>query len=131
VPQRDPGRRPTRHGRPVSRFHHREVIHASNVLDDGVASLVPDVHAKGEVGLGLHGQVPTRLVLARCYLYAMLLRPEYLSQELDRALPTKDGGILRTIRDACDYMTSMGKKRELQVLLEPEHPAHDGTARNR
>jgi hypothetical protein len=61
----------------------------------------------------------------------MLLRPEYLSQELDRALPTKDGGILRTIRDACDYMTSMGKKRELQVLLEPEHPAHDGTARNR
>jgi hypothetical protein len=43
----------------------------------------------------------------------MLLRPEYLSQNLDRPLPTKDGGILRTIRAACDYMTSMGKKREL------------------
>jgi hypothetical protein len=42
----------------------------------------------------------------------MLLRPEYLSQELDRPLPTKDGGILRTIREAVDYMTSMGKKRE-------------------
>jgi len=42
----------------------------------------------------------------------MLLRPEYLSQKLDRPLPTKDGGILRTIRDACDYMTSMDKKRE-------------------
>jgi hypothetical protein len=27
----------------------------------------------------------------------MLLRPEYLSQELDRPLPTKDGGTLRTI----------------------------------
>jgi hypothetical protein len=44
----------------------------------------------------------------------MLLRPEYLSQELDRPLPTKDGGTLRTIRDACNYMTSMGKKRELR-----------------
>jgi hypothetical protein len=44
----------------------------------------------------------------------MLLRPEYLSQELDRPLTTKDGGILRTIRDACNYMTGMGKKRELR-----------------
>jgi hypothetical protein len=44
----------------------------------------------------------------------MLLRPEYLSQNLDRPLPTKDGGTLRTIRDACDYMTGMGKKRELR-----------------
>jgi hypothetical protein len=44
----------------------------------------------------------------------MLLRPEYLSQELDRPLPTKDGGILRTMRDACDYMTGMDKKRELR-----------------
>jgi hypothetical protein len=33
----------------------------------------------------------------------MLLRPEYLSQKLDRPLPTKDGGILCTIRDACDW----------------------------
>jgi hypothetical protein len=45
----------------------------------------------------------------------MLLRPEYLSQKLDRPLPTKDGGILRTIRDACTYMTSMDKKRELRT----------------
>jgi hypothetical protein len=44
----------------------------------------------------------------------MLLRPEYLSQSLDRPLPTKDSGTLRTIRDACDYMTSMGKQRELR-----------------
>jgi hypothetical protein len=48
------------------------------------------------------------------YLYTMLLRPEYLSQNLDRPLPTKDGGTLRTIRDACDYMTGMEKKRELR-----------------
>jgi hypothetical protein len=46
------------------------------------------------------GASPTRLARARHYLYAMLLRPEYLSQELDRPLPTKDGGILRTIREA-------------------------------
>ena len=39
-----------------------------------------------------------------------MLRPAYLSQKL----APKDGGILRTIRDACDYMTSMGKKRELR-----------------
>jgi hypothetical protein len=44
----------------------------------------------------------------------MLLRPEYLSQSLDRPLPTKDGGTLRTIGEACNYMTNMGKKRELR-----------------
>jgi hypothetical protein len=27
-------------------------------------------------------------------------------------LPTKDRGTLRTIGEACDYMTGMGKKRE-------------------
>jgi hypothetical protein len=43
-----------------------------------------------------------------------MLRTAYLSQKLDRPLPTKDGGTLRTIRDACDYMTGMGKKRELR-----------------
>jgi hypothetical protein len=57
---------------------------------------------------------PTQLVRAPHYLYAMLLRPEYLSQELDRPLPTKDGGTLRTIRDACNYMTGVGKQRELR-----------------
>jgi hypothetical protein len=31
----------------------------------------------------------------------MLLRPEYLSQKLDRPLPTKDGGTLHTIGEAC------------------------------
>jgi hypothetical protein len=46
----------------------------------------------------------------------MLLRPAYLSQALDRPLPTKDGGTLRTIRDACDYMTGMGKKRRAAEL---------------
>jgi hypothetical protein len=43
----------------------------------------------------------------------MLLRPEYLSQKLDRPLPIKGGTTLRTIDQAVDYMTSIGKKREL------------------
>jgi hypothetical protein len=47
-------------------------------------------------------------------LYAMLLRPAYLSKKLTRPLRTKDGGTLRTISEACDYTTSMGKKRELR-----------------
>jgi hypothetical protein len=44
-----------------------------------------------------------------------LLRPEYLSQKLDRSLPTKDGGTLHTIGQAVEYMTSLGKKRELRT----------------
>jgi hypothetical protein len=44
----------------------------------------------------------------------MLLRPEYLSQKLDQPLPTKDSGTLHTIRDACDYMTTMDGQRELR-----------------
>jgi hypothetical protein len=47
----------------------------------------------------------------------MLLRPAYLSQPLDRPLPTKDGGTLRTIGEACDYMTSMGKKARAAAAL--------------
>ena len=43
-----------------------------------------------------------------------MLRPAYLSQKLDGPLPTKDGGTLRTIGEACDYMTRMGKQRELR-----------------
>jgi hypothetical protein len=46
--------------------------------------------------------------------YLAATSPAYLSQKLDRPPPTKDGGTLRTIREACDYMTSMGKKRELR-----------------
>jgi hypothetical protein len=28
-------------------------------------------------------------------------------------LPTTDGGVLHTVNDACDYMTNIGKRREL------------------
>jgi hypothetical protein len=45
-------------------------------------------------------------------IYSAMLRAAYLSQKLDRPLPTKDGGTLRTIRE-CNYMTAMGKKREV------------------
>jgi hypothetical protein len=52
---------------PVGRLCHCEVVHASDVLDDAVAGVVPDVHAKGEVRLGFHGQVPLDLSWPRCY----------------------------------------------------------------
>jgi hypothetical protein len=44
----------------------------------------------------------------------MLLRPAYLSHKLDRPLPTKDGGTLHTIGQAVEYMTGIGRKRELR-----------------
>ena len=40
-----------------------------------------------------------------------MLRPEYLSRKLTSPLPTKDGGTLRTIREACEYMAAIGKER--------------------
>jgi hypothetical protein len=45
----------------------------------------------------------------------MLLRPEYLSQKLDRPLPTKDGGTPRTIAEARAYMLGLSKDRELRA----------------
>jgi hypothetical protein len=43
-----------------------------------------------------------------------MLRPEYLSRKLTPPLPTKDGGTLRTIGEACEYMAAIGKERELR-----------------
>src|SRR5262249_24243851 len=58
LPQGDARRWPARHRRPVGRLRHLEVIHASDVLDNAVACVVPDIHAKSEMGLGLHrGQI--------------------------------------------------------------------------
>jgi hypothetical protein len=42
-----------------------------------------------------------------------MLRPAYLSQRLDRPLPTKDGGRLRTAAEARAYMLALSKDREL------------------
>jgi hypothetical protein len=41
LPQRDPRPWPARHGCPVSRLGHLEIIHASDVLDDAVAGYGP------------------------------------------------------------------------------------------
>jgi hypothetical protein len=42
-----------------------------------------------------------------------MLRPEYLAKNLTPyPLPTKDGGVLRTIGDARAYMLALPKKRE-------------------
>src|SRR5260221_13913833 len=49
LPQRDAGRRPARHRRPVGCLCHLEVVDAGDVLPDAVAGVVPDLHAEGEV----------------------------------------------------------------------------------
>jgi hypothetical protein len=43
-----------------------------------------------------------------------MLRPAYLSKKLTPPIPTKDGGTLRTILQACEYMAAIGKERELR-----------------
>ncbi len=43
-----------------------------------------------------------------------MLSPAYLSTKLTSPLPTKDGGTLRTIGEACEYMAAIGKERELR-----------------
>jgi hypothetical protein len=40
--------------------------------------------------------------------------PAYLSKKLAPPIPTKDGGTLHTIQEACEYMAAMGKERELR-----------------
>ena len=42
------------------------------------------------------------------------LRPAYLSKRLTPPIPTKDGGTLRTILEACEYMAAIGKERALR-----------------
>jgi len=37
----------------------------------------------------------------------------YLSQKLTRPLPTKDGGILRTVEDARTYMLKLPRHRQI------------------
>jgi hypothetical protein len=46
-------------------------------------------------------------------IFQAMLRPAYLSKKLTPPIPTKDGGTLRTILQACEYMATIGKEREL------------------
>ena len=43
-----------------------------------------------------------------------MLCPGYLSKKLAPPISTKDGGTLRTILEACEYMAAIGKERELR-----------------
>jgi hypothetical protein len=47
------------------------------------------------------------------YLSAML-SSAYLSRKLTSPIPSKDGGTLRTVGEACEYMAAIGKERELR-----------------
>jgi hypothetical protein len=48
------------------------------------------------------------------YLTQMTLRPAYLTKKLSYPLPTKDSSVLRTIRDAGDYLLALPPHRELR-----------------
>jgi hypothetical protein len=52
-------------------------VEAGELLDQVVASGVPHVDPKGKMSLGFSWTSPTRLVLARWYLYPMLSRTAY------------------------------------------------------
>ena len=43
-----------------------------------------------------------------------MLSPTYLTKKLTSPIPTKDGGTLSTIGEACEYMAAIGKERELR-----------------
>ncbi len=43
-----------------------------------------------------------------------MLSSAYLSRKLTSPIPTKDGGTLRTIGEACEYMAAISKERELR-----------------
>ena len=53
-------------------------------------------------------------VRPRSPIFQAMLRPAYLSKKLTSPIPTKDGGTLRTILEACEYMAAIGKERELR-----------------
>jgi hypothetical protein len=48
-------------------------------------------------------------------IYAPCCCVPRISPKTYRPLPTKDGGTLHTIGQVVEYMTSMGKKRELRT----------------
>jgi hypothetical protein len=60
-----------------------------------------------------------------------MLRPAYLKSKLTPPIFAKDGGALRTIQEACDYMAAIGKERELRrhwqqvrkLIFEEAEPA--------
>jgi hypothetical protein len=50
---------------------------------------------------------------AGCFDFRAMLSPAYLSRKLTSPIPTKDGGTLSTIGEACEYVAAIGKEREL------------------
>jgi hypothetical protein len=44
-----------------------------------------------------------------------MLPPAYLRTKLTKALPTRDGGVLRTVEDARAYMLKLSKQRETRA----------------
>jgi hypothetical protein len=58
--QRDLRLRPSPDGAPIGRDRRLEIIDSSDVLNDAVTGIIPDIDAESEVGLRLHGVAPPR-----------------------------------------------------------------------
>ena len=44
-----------------------------------------------------------------------MLNHDYLAQSLRRPLPTKDGGVLRTVADAANYIVALPEERRRPI----------------
>jgi hypothetical protein len=58
----------------------------------------------------VHSRNRTRVLSPPSYLFGV--SPAYLQTKLNRPLPTKDGGTLRTVLDARTYMLALSQDRE-------------------
>ena len=58
----------------------------------------------------MHSRNRTRVLSPPTYLFGV--SPAYLQTKLNRPLPTKDGGTLRTVLDARTYMLALSHDRE-------------------
>jgi hypothetical protein len=100
---------PARDCRPVGRLRDLDVIDASDVLKDAIRGAVPNIDAKGKVGLGLHrGQNPTGLARAPRYLYPHVVASCNLPRLL-RTLPAQP----RAIAAQLHFLNGMTAAREM------------------
>ncbi len=74
---------------------------------------------------------------ARMGILSQMLNHGYLAQTLRRPLPTKDGGTLRTVADAANYIVALSEDRRrshrdrtVQLLLDMADPSEIAASSN-
>ena len=79
---------PAQGGCPVGRFGYLEIVHTSDVLDDAAGQRRPKCRCGRRSASWFSWTSPTRLVLARWYLYPMLLRRVAFPDFCEPCLPS-------------------------------------------